>query len=206
MMTEQRTIDELVTEPTGEFEHLRNQRRFERADSDAPLEAAAPAAPTRRTPRKATRKRAARPVAATTTHEVAPAVAPVAAPAPEPAHEVARAQVAAQSRAAAPRLSHEPYTAIVELSRMADRVIDSREQLAAHRARADRAERDLANLNQRIMAARAIVFEAQRVSKLATERTSYLEGRCTALEGALDQVLHASMFERLRWRRMLRRQ
>lgn len=191
MMTEQHTIDELVTEPTGEFEHLRNQRRFERTPEVEATSAPTPPAPTRRAPRKATRKRAARPVAVATTTD--------------PAHEVAQAQVAAQSRADAPRLSHEPYTSIVELSRMADRVIDSREQLAAHRARADRAERDLANLNQRIMAARAIVFEAQRVSKLATERTQYLEGRCTALEGALDQVLHASMFERLRWRRMLRR-
>jgi hypothetical protein len=93
---------------------------------------------------------------------------------------------------------------MVELSRMADRVIEARDVAAAERARAERAERDLAFMNDRLLAARALVHEAQRTALLANERAAFVDGRCEALENALDMALNASMLQRWRWRRKVK--
>lgn len=102
------------------------------------------------------------------------------------------------------RLSHDPSAALMELSRMADRVIEAREAYATQRARADRAEHELESMNDRLLAARALVYEAQRTARVAAERCSFVEGRCEALEEALDRALNASLLQRWKWRRQLR--
>lgn len=206
MATRQRTTSETPaaaaekpekSRPRGEFDHLRDRRRFQREGdrtTDEPQDEKLA-----KGSRSTTRKRRA-----------APSGRPLRVGASLDAAASASVSVPAQPYVAAPpsepaRISGEPYTALVELSRMADRVIDSREQLAVQRARTDRAERELEQMNQRIMAARAIVYDAQRATKTATDRAAYLEGRCSALEESLDRVLQASLIDRLRWRRVLRR-
>lgn len=104
------------------------------------------------------------------------------------------------------RLSQDPTAALMELSRMADRVIEARDVAAAERGRADRAERDLRAVEQRLMAARGLVHEAQRTAQRAAERCAWVEGRCEALESALELAMHASWLQRWRWRREERRQ
>lgn len=99
------------------------------------------------------------------------------------------------------RLSDNSLAMVTEMSRMADRVIEAREALAAERGRANRAERDLASGNDRIMAARALVHEAQRTAHVAAERCAFVEGRCEALQEALDMAINASLMQRWRWRR-----
>lgn len=104
-----------------------------------------------------------------------------------------------------PRLSDDPYSVITELSRLAERLVDARERLAVERTRAEHAERELAATHQRVIAARSLVIEAQRVATEALDRASFAEGRCDGLELALDEALHASLITRWRWRRSLRR-
>lgn len=108
---------------------------------------------------------------------------------------------AASGRVRADRLSADAHTMLIELSRLADRTIEAREALLVERNRADRAERDLANANQRLMAARSLVHEAQATARAAVERGAFIEGRCEALQDALDLALNASLLQRWRWRR-----
>lgn len=105
----------------------------------------------------------------------------------------------------AERLSHNPAGSLTELSRMADRVIEARDVAAAQHARAERAERELHGVNDRLLAARGLVHEAQRMAHMAAERTAFLEGRCEALERALDMSLNASLVQRWKWRRATRK-
>jgi len=102
------------------------------------------------------------------------------------------------------RLSQDPSAAMMELSRMADRLIEARDAVAVERARAERAEGDSAAAAQRILAARGLVQEAQRTAQLASERCAWSEGRCEALEEALDLALNSSWWQRTRWKREAR--
>lgn len=87
---------------------------------------------------------------------------------------------------------------------MSDRLVESREALALTTARADRAESDLAAANDRLMAARALVHDAQHATRVSAERCAWLEGRCETLQEALDLAVNASVVTRWRWRRQLR--
>jgi hypothetical protein len=104
----------------------------------------------------------------------------------------------------AERLTQDPAAALGELSRMADRVIEAREAYAVQRTRAERAEHELRGMNDRLLAARGLVYEAQRTARVAAERCAFVEGRCEALEEALDLALNASVMQRWKWRRKAR--
>jgi hypothetical protein len=92
---------------------------------------------------------------------------------------------------------------LAELAKMADRVVESREALARSQGRVQQLETDLATANDRILAARGLVHEAQQTARDAVEQSRFLEGRCTALEHALDLALNASLLQRWRWRRRI---
>lgn len=106
---------------------------------------------------------------------------------------------------AAPRMSDDAAAMLAELARMSDRLVEAREGLVVERARADRAELDLGAMNERMMAARAMVHDAQRAAATGAERCAWLEGRCETLQEALDLAVHASPFTRWRWRRQAQR-
>ena len=93
---------------------------------------------------------------------------------------------------------------LAELARMSDRLVDSRESLARETARADRAELDVAAADMRLMAARALVLDAQEATHASAERCAWLEGRCETLQEALEVAVNASWRTRLRWRREMR--
>ena len=99
------------------------------------------------------------------------------------------------------RLTTDPMLMIAELSRMADRVIDAREALALATARIVHLERENNACNDRIMAARALVAQAQQTARHAAEQVAFMEGRCDALDQALDLALNASLIQRWKWRR-----
>lgn len=94
---------------------------------------------------------------------------------------------------------------LAELARMSDRLVEARELLALTTARAERAEGELAGANDRLMAARALVHDAQRTTRETAERCAWLEGRCEALQEALELAVNAGMVTRWRWRRQVRR-
>ncbi len=102
------------------------------------------------------------------------------------------------------RISADVRMMITELSRMADRVIDAREQLAHAQHQNTQLTEQLAGANQRLLAARAIVHDARNAAQAAAERCEFLEGRCDALQDALDLALHAGIVARWKWRRRLR--
>lgn len=102
------------------------------------------------------------------------------------------------------RISEDQRAVLAELARMCDRLVESREALAATTSRADRAEADLAAANERLMAARALVQDAQQATRLSAERCTWLEGRCEALQEALELAVNASLITRWRWRRQAR--
>lgn len=102
------------------------------------------------------------------------------------------------------RISSDARSMLLELSRMADRVIESREQLAAERERCAQLTAQIENVQQRFIAARAIVHDAQQTAHAAAERCEFLEGRCEALQDALDLALNASVIQRWKWRRRMR--
>lgn len=101
------------------------------------------------------------------------------------------------------RISGDAAAMLAEMSRLADRVVESREALGAARARAERAEGELASVNDRMMAARALVHEAQRRATAAAERTAWLEGRNQTLQDALELAVNASPLQRWKWRRRM---
>jgi hypothetical protein len=111
----------------------------------------------------------------------------------------------AASRAST-RISEDQRAVLLELSKMSNRLVESREQLAHQAARADRAEADLAAANDRLMAARVLVQDAQRATHASAERCAWLEGRCETLQEALDLAVNASVLTRWRWRRQQRAQ
>jgi hypothetical protein len=115
-----------------------------------------------------------------------------AAPAPAP-----RAPIS-------PRISEDQRAMLAELARMSDRLVESREALATMTARAEHAEAEVTAANHRIMAARALVHDAQQATRASAERCAWLEGRCETLQEALDVAVHASLITRWRWRRQAR--
>lgn len=112
---------------------------------------------------------------------------------------------AAASAGADVRMTHDAAAMFTELSRMSDRLVEAREVLASERARADHAQAELVASNERLMAARVLVHDAQRATRSASERCAWLEGRCHTLEEALDVAVHASLITRWKWRRQARR-
>jgi hypothetical protein len=102
------------------------------------------------------------------------------------------------------RISDDQRAVLLELSRMSDRLVQAREELAAVTARATRTESDLAAANERLMATRVLVQDAQRATHASAERAAWLEGRCETLQEALDLAVNASMLTRWRWRRQQR--
>ncbi len=119
-----------------------------------------------------------------------------ATPDPRPQH--------APSAVTSGRISADARSMLLELSRMADRVIESREALAAERERNAQLTAQMENVQQRFIAARAIVHDAQQTAHAAAERCEFLEGRCEALQEALDLALNASVMQRWKWRRRMR--
>jgi hypothetical protein len=201
--------DAAQTEPRegfgAEFRELARQRRFQRRTVEVIKQSRAQAAAT--APRPAHRLRqptdVARPQAPRP--QTAPPLAPDATTgAPPVSHDAAPASFTAAAGAYATereRLTDTARGVVSEMSRMADRIIEAREAVAVERARANRAERDLATANDRIMASRVLVHEAQRTARIAAERCAYLEGFCEALEDSLDTVLAGSWLARWRHRR-----
>jgi hypothetical protein len=126
-------------------------------------------------------------------HHTTPAAPPAAAPVtPAP-----RAPLT-------PRISEDQRAMLAELARMSDRLVESREALATMTARAEHAEAEVVAANNRIMAARALVHDAQQATRASAERCAWLEGRCETLQEALDIAVHASLLTRWRWRRQAR--
>lgn len=103
------------------------------------------------------------------------------------------------------RMSDDQRAMIGELSRMSDRLVESREALATMTVRAEHAEAGLASANDRLMAARVLVQDAQRATHETAERCAWLEGRCDTLQEALELAVNASIVTRWRWRRESRR-
>jgi len=52
-----------------------------------------------------------------------------------------------------------------------------------------------------MLAARALVAQAQQTAQSASEQVAFMEGRCDALDQALDLALNASLIQRWKWRR-----
>lgn len=95
---------------------------------------------------------------------------------------------------------------------MSDRLVESREQLAAATTRADHLEAELAEArgglaaaNDRLMASRVLVQDAQRTTRELAERAAWLEGRVEMLQDALELAVNASVVTRWKWRREQRR-
>jgi len=145
--------------------------------------------------------------AATTPAPAAPKVDwRAAAPArPEPAtyaeRVVARPIAEQMAPPAAPRMSNDAAAMITELARMSDRLVESREALATERARAEHAEEHVRAADGRLMAAQALVHDAQRAMHASAERVAWLDGRNATLQEALEIAVHAGPITRLRWRR-----
>lgn len=185
-----------VTGFGAEFRELARQRRFIRSAEAAELPAAAAPAPVPAPDRPAR-------VDASVEWRPASQTDPVAPPAPR--HAAASTSRATASPAVQ-RMSSSDRAAISEIARMSEQLVAAREALAATMVRADRADADVAAAQQRMMAARALVQDAQRATRQSAERCAFLEGRCQTLEQALDLAVNASVFTRWRWRRQLREQ
>ena len=105
----------------------------------------------------------------------------------------------------ADRIDGDAAEMLREMARMGERLAQAREATSAATARADRAEADLAGMNDRLLAARALVHDAQRSTRLSAERAAWLEGRCDTLQEALETAVNASALTRWRWRRRMKR-
>lgn len=203
----------IATDDTGfgaEYRELARQRRFVRSSTDrdpAALESAFWARTEEPVKPVATPATPGAPLAAPIAAAIPapapiePTVAPVAAtPAPMPAP--------AAPRVRAPRISEDQRATLLELARMSDRLVQSREDLAAATSRADRLETELtsargglAAANDRLMASRVIVLDAQRATRELAERAAWLEGRVETLQEALELAVNASVVTRWKWRR-----
>lgn len=172
----------------AEFRELARQRRFVR--DDAATVAAPVAPPTPRQPAAMPQRTAAMPERSATVAE---------------RHAAASAAAQHAARASGSlRISDDQRAVLAELARMSDRLVESREALATTTARADRADLDLAAANDRLMAARVLVHDAQHATHMSAERCAWLEGRCETLQEALDLAVNASIVTRWRWRRQMR--
>lgn len=187
-----------TTDDTGfgaEFRELARQRRFVRSEGDADP-AARESAFWARTPE---------PVPPVTPRSAAPtapaAPAPAAASTPTPA-------AAAAARVRTPRMSEDQRATLMELARMSDRLVESREALVAASTRAEHLETELDSArdglkaaNDRLMASHMIVMDAQRTTRELAERSAWLEGRVEMLQEALELAVNASVVTRWKWRR-----
>jgi hypothetical protein len=216
-MTGTRTIDERAQQllavntdadvaETGfgaEFRELARQRRFVRSEAAPVVPEWQPAA---------TSPTEAAPVAAPATVPApASTPAPRRSPAPAPAPVPATTAPLAKPRPAAspsPRMSTDQRATLLELARMSDRLVQARELLVVEASRADHLQAALDSANaglqaadQRLMASRALVNDAQRTTRELADRCAWLEGRCEMLGEALEQAVNASFVTRWRWRR-----
>lgn len=213
----------------AEFRELARQRRFVRADGAAPKDAPTPADERdveewRRRAADATARagswRAAAAPATTGVARPAPvataptsAVAPEREPSPSPALVTASPSLAATTTTGAaasldPRLTDDHHATLRELARMSDRLVQSREQLAATTTRAEhlageleQARAGLRAADERLLASRVLVQDARRATHELAERCAWLEGRCEMLGEALELAVNASWLTRWRWRR-----
>jgi hypothetical protein len=188
----------------AEFRELARQRRFVR-EAEAATEAGwrsatTPATPSPTASSPAASTAPANPVASTAPATPAGSTAPTARVATAPtAATPARPRVPRT-----PRISDDAAVMLTELSRMSNRLVESREALAEQRLRADHAEAQLVSANDRLMAARAMVHDAQRATRASAEQAAWLEGRNATLEEALHLAVNSSILTRWRWRRQLR--
>ena len=105
-------------------------------------------------------------------------------------------------------MSEDQRATLLELARMSDRLVQSREDLAIATTRAAHLEAELttardglAAANDRLMASRIIVQDAQRTTRELAERSAWLEGRVEMLQEALELAVNASVVTRWKWRR-----
>ena len=133
----------------------------------------------------------------------APTTAPATTPA-QPAPAVPAAPAQASRASSSLRITDDHRAMLAELARMSDRLVESREALAHVTARASHLEAEVAASNDRLMAARALVHDAQQATRASAERCAWLEGRCETLQEALDVAVHASLYTRWKWRRQAR--
>lgn len=191
----------------AEYRDQARQRRFVRSgDAESAPAAARPA--TAPAARPGATQPTARPVAA-------PAAAPAHAPAPSapqwqpsmPTDHVPPVAAAALRRPVAPQTSTVTRTqrdergTVAELVRMSEQLGDVRQQLGAMTMRAERAEAEVAASQQRMMAARSLVHDAQEATRASADRCARLEARCDTLHEALEVAVNATFIERWRWRR-----
>lgn len=106
------------------------------------------------------------------------------------------------------RITDDQQATLRELARMSDRLVDSREQLAAANVQVQNLSRELDTANksiqaneQRVIASRVLVQDAQMAAHAMAERSAWLEARCDTLQEALELAVNASWLTRLRWRR-----
>ncbi len=177
----------------AEFRELARQRRFVR-DADAE---SAPSVPEPKAKPKPDWRDAAAPAKRKSRTERA-----VAAPAPSPATKPSLGATRT------PRLSDDQRAIVSELARMSDQLVDAREQLVVATTRTTHLEASLAeratqlrDANDRVMASRLLVQDAQQATHDMAERCAWLEARCDALQQALEMAVNASWLTRLRWRR-----
>ena len=179
-------IDDVADTGFGaEFRELARQRRFVREAAGMTPEAAEPVD---------WRSQPAPTAAAPT--PVVPTPTPATPPTPAPRRERVR-------MTGVPRMTEDASAMIAELARMSDRLVEAREGLTIERLRADRAETELRAVNDRLMAARVLVHDAQHATRMTAERCAWLEGRAETLQEALDLAVNASLFTRWRWRRRM---
>jgi chromosome segregation ATPase len=112
------------------------------------------------------------------------------------------------SRPPEPRISDDQRATLRELARMSDRLVQSREDLATITAHAAQLEasvasstEQLAAADQRLLASRVLVQDAQRATHELSERCVWLESRCETLQEALELAVNASWITRWSWRR-----
>lgn len=154
--------------------------------------------------------RAVPPTAASSVAPAAPSfratgAAQVAASGVSPAGWVPSSESAARAMDAE-RRGPEMLTLLAQLSRTTDHLVAAREELATVRSLAVQLQSEVSSSNDRLMAARVLVHDAQVATRQSAERATYLEARCETLQEALDIAVNASAFSRWRWRRKLVRE
>jgi hypothetical protein len=179
----------------AELRELARQRRFVRSSVEAD--------PAARESAFWARTEAPVPPVATQPVTTPPVAAPVVEPAP-----VSTPEPTSPPRIRAPRISEDQRATLLELARMSDRLVESREALVAATSRVEHLEAELgaardglAAANDRLMASRVIVLDAQRATRELAERSAWLEGRVEMLQEALELAVNASMMTRWKWRR-----
>lgn len=185
----------------AEFRELARQRRFVRSgDGVDPV--------ARETAFWAGSEAPAVPAPAVTALVVPASTPATPAPSPPVPASAMPAPISTSPRVRAPRISEDQRATLLELARMSDRLVQSREALAIASTRAEHLESELATArvglaaaNDRLMASRVIVMDAQRTTRELAERSAWLEGRVEMLQEALELAVNASVITRWKWRR-----